>query len=58
MGKKKTKQPNALKNDKVQAAVSVWHPQKDDKAIHRDVLGSYTGTPQAGETPVQDGDDL
>lgn len=27
-------------------------------AISSDVLGSYTGTPEDGERPVQDADDL
>ena len=30
----------------------------NDEDIHTDVLGSYTGTPYDGVSPVQDADDL
>lgn len=32
--------------------------RNDEKAVHTDVLGSYTGLPEDGGVPVQDADDL
>jgi len=32
--------------------------QDGDKPVQSDVLGSYTGVPSDGGTPVQDADDL
>jgi len=31
---------------------------KSSRKVHSDVLGSYTGVPADGGTPVQDADDL
>ncbi len=51
MGKKKTNKQQATNsyNDST---------NKDKQQIHSDVLGSYTGTPEDGEEPIQDADDL
>lgn len=44
------------KNRKVEKVTKEYHQNKDE--IPSDVLGSYTGTTQDYETPVQDADDL
>lgn len=34
------------------------HEEAEDKNFHTDPLGSYTGVPEDGGKPVQDGDDI
>ncbi|NMP38005.1 MAG: hypothetical protein GX051_07800 [Clostridiales bacterium] len=50
------KNSKSEKKNPVQRLIREWADDTD--AIKSDVNGSYTGTPEHGEHPVQDADDL
>lgn len=52
--KKKSKNPPM--SSKVEEIVKIWNPRS--RSAHTDILGSYTGTGEFGEQPIQDADDL
>lgn len=57
--KKKKISINAVKsvNKKSEEMAKIWSGDESEE-INSDILGSYTGSAQDGEKPVQDADDL